>query len=550
MKRGDPVRLLCATVALVGALVVPSSADVISDVGAIPSPFSPNGDGVFDSTAVYYALSEQAAVVVTVADSLEQELLTLWSGWEGPGKHSHWWGGSAGSGIVADGEYYFIIQAIPQSGPTEQVSHSFTVDTLAPLVEKLWVSPNRFSPDGDGVGDSVAVTVNVADPGATDELALDVLDSEDEIVRHLYSGAGVDSIIVHWDGRDDGANELGDQLLVIRATTRDAAGNADRSDVLVDLDTAPPSLGVTLPDTLLSEVRVEETSATLEGWAYDRAGVVGLQMSLDSGDWFDVSFAGGDTTLWQASLNCDACVPESLDQTVEVSLRGRDGVPTADGMGHMNTASTDPPLLVFDVVFDVAPPLHESSSAGQADAYNPGQTVNITSDWDDAGYDVTADFSRADSGYDPGDVTVTGNADGRYTITYQISDSNSLVPVTNVPVVITATDYFGRAVSDTSVHVSVVPGSGASSSFGLNANSFDPTAGEHVTIYLGGETVAVKVTIFNMAGTLVRTIEFDQTESVEWYGDSDGGEYVASGVYYVRIQTDVGDAVRKVAVVK
>ncbi len=59
-----------------------AAAGLITDVGAIPSPFSPNADGVYDSTAVFYTLSDTAAVVVSVADSTMSEILMLWSGWE------------------------------------------------------------------------------------------------------------------------------------------------------------------------------------------------------------------------------------------------------------------------------------------------------------------------------------------------------------------------------------------------------------------------------------------------------------------------------------
>jgi len=85
--------------------------------------------------------------------------------------------------------------------------------------------------------------------------------------------------------------------------------------------------------------------------------------------------------------------------------------------------------------------------------------------------------------------------------------------------------------------------------FALDRNSFDPSAGESVTIGLGSGSAA-KVEIYNMAGTLVRTIESDGETTAVWDGRNDDGDALSSGAYFVRIRTDDGDAVRKVALVK
>ncbi len=84
MSRTNPARPAAAALMLLWALVVPAAGGVISDVGVIPSPFSPNADGVFDSTAVYYSLSEQAVIVLSVADSAGGGLWTLSWEWKDP----------------------------------------------------------------------------------------------------------------------------------------------------------------------------------------------------------------------------------------------------------------------------------------------------------------------------------------------------------------------------------------------------------------------------------------------------------------------------------
>jgi len=551
MHRTNPARSAAAVLTVVWALAVPAAGGLISDVGAIPNPFSPNADGVFDSTAVYYSLSEQAAVVVAVADSAGIGFLTLWSGWEDEGTHSHWWDGWFEDSFVADGEYQFLIKAIPEFGPYEEAAFPFVVDTEAPPLLDVEVAPSRFSPNGDGVGDSLMIRFEAGISEPSDQVLVTVLDKNAESVRLVYSATGVASAILFWNGDDEEGAVASDGLFFVKVETRDAAGNGDWSGALVDLDTSPPVLGVDYTDTTAMEIRADSSVAELTGWAFDRAGVVSVEMSVDQEEWIEVALGRPDTVTWAGSLACESCVPDSLDEVLEVFVRGRDGTPTADGQGHVNGPEASVPILSFDVIFDVAPPEHVSSTvSGGDDVFEPGEIITVTTMWDDTGYDVSADFSQVDSEFDPTDVGVSEGTGGRYTITYEISQANSFVPVTDAPVAITATDYFGRSVADTTLTVTVLPGTsgGPTGGIAVDVNSFEPLAAGKVTITLGSYEGTATVRIYNMIGTHVRTLE--GSSSISWYGDNDAGDSVASGVYFLRIQMGGSESVKKVAVIR
>jgi len=542
---------------LVCALAATASGDLVCDVGVIPNPFSPNADGVFDSTAVHYSLSEMAATVVTVADSLGEPFWTFWTGWEDAGEHKHWWDGYWRDTLdvpwlVPDGEYRFLIKAIPQTGPFAEVDCPFVVDTVAPPLTGFEVAPSRFSPDGDGVGDSLVVSFEAGVSEPSDQVLVTAFDSEDETVRLIYSASGVGSAVVFWDGADDEGAPAADGLYFLEAQTRDAAGNSSVMGALVDLDTAPPTLGVDFPDSLEEVVRVATPDAGITGWAYDRAGVVAVEYSLDGEQWMDAAFGRRDSVTWSAAVACTACVPDSLDSTLTVLVRAHDGTPTADGEGHTNGPSTSVPELSVDVVFDVAPPSHQSTTVGGGeDTFSPGETITLTSKWDDSGYDVTADFGAVDSEFDPEDVSVSETTGNRYEITYTISTFSDLVPVYGAEVVVTAVDAFERSVSDTTVTLDVVASTAEGpDGLSVSANAFEPLQGARVRIGLGSYEGEVTIEIYNMAGTLVRTIEGDGSSYYSWYGDNDSGETVASGVYFLRIQTGGDEAIRKVAVIK
>ena len=551
MHRTNPARPAAAVLVLVWALAVPAAGGLISDVGAIPNPFSPNADGVFDSTAVYYSLSELAAVVVSVADSAGVGFLTLSSGWEEEGRHSHWWDGWFEDSFVSDGEYQFLIKAIPEFGPYEEAAFPFVVDTEAPPLYDVEVAPSRFSPDGDGVGDSLMIRFEAGISEPSDQVLVTVLDEDVEPVRLVYSATGVASAVLFWNGTDEAGAVAPDGFFFVKVETRDAAGNGEWSGALVDLDTSPPVLGVDYADTTTMEIRVDSSVAELTGWAYDRAGVVSVELSLDQEEWTEVALGRPDSVTWAGSVACSSCTSGELDEVLQVFVRAHDGTPTADGQGHVNGPETSVPIYSFDVVFDVAPPEHVSSTAsGGGDPFEPGETIIVTTMWDDDGYTVTGDFSQVDSEFDPASVGASGTTGGRYTVTYEISEANSFVPVVDAPVFITAADDFERQVTVEAVTVTVLPAGsdGPTGVVAVNANSFEPLAGESVEITLGSYEGTGTVRVYNMAGTHVRTLE--GSFPISWYGDNDAGDSVASGVYFLRIQIGESESVKKVAVIR
>ncbi len=529
-----------------------ASAGVLTGAGVIPNPFSPNADALYDSTAVHYTLSDTAAVIVSVADSSLAELATLWSGWEGAGVHRHWWDGRVGDAVAADGEYAFVVTAVPEQGGLEQVVSRFRLDTAPPVVQALSAYPARFSPDSDGVADTLIVSGTVTLRHEGDRVRVTAADSAGVTIREILSPSGSDSFRVLWDGRTGSATVAPDGLYAVLAEAWDLAGNSSESSLLVDLDTAAPLLGADYPIPDVAEFRVIDTLAVVTGWAFDRAGVRAVETSSDAATWLDAGVSGADTVRWSYALACTACVAGSADGTATVRVRAYDGAATADGLGHVNAAAGSVPILSFPVVFDVAGPLHEASSVpGVGTLFSPGQTITVSTRWDEGGYDIAADFSRVDSAFDPGDEQVTDSGGGVYLVKYTTSTLNSLVPVTSARVVITATDTFARAASDSSVTVSITSsGESAVEAFKLDRNSFDPSADESVTIGLGTAAGAATVEIYSMAGTLVRTIQAEAETSVEWNGSNDDGDMLSSGAYFVRIRTDDGEAVRKVAIVK
>ncbi|MBD3349354.1 MAG: hypothetical protein GF400_09205 [Candidatus Eisenbacteria bacterium] len=548
-------------VILLAAFCAVACADV-TGLGAFPNPFSPNGDGVYDTVEISYTLTEADSVEADIADSLGAVVRNLNAGdWDQEaGPHSYVWDGLDDSTEQQpDGRYTLTVATA--SGDTAGLS--LVLDRTAPEIRGLLVSPSRFTPDGDGVSDSTLVEFTLRSIEPTDRFWVEVTDPGDESTLVLLTGTALESVSVFWTGDDQEGEAAADTVYTVNARTVDAAGNEDVEETMVDLDVDPPALfAMYSPDPDTTEIRVAASAeTTVVGSAYDRAGVAYVMFSLDGGETWTSPGASrsardGTYLSWSGPVACEACTLGVRDDTTAVLVRGHDATLTEDGLGHYNTESSDPPVLSFDVVFDVAGPVHVSSYTDDDDAtYENGQEISITSFWDAEGYTIEADFSSVDSAvdslFDMTDVLWEDKGDGRYSIDYTASAGNSLVPVVDAAVAIRATDPFGRAVTDTTVTVTVIESADDGvTGLSVDRNSFDPTESEEVTIALGEGAGGATVDIYNLAGTLVRTLEAGSADAVPWNGRNDSGEVAASGVYFLHITTSAGDATLTVAIVK
>ena len=124
------------------SFTVDTTAPSITGVSDIPDPFSPNGDGVKDTTTISYTVSEASTVNLAVTDAGANPVATLVNGAEqGPGSFSAVWDGKGGNGqTVADGTYTYNIRAadaagnVTNSATLSGTDHTVTVDNTPPTV--------------------------------------------------------------------------------------------------------------------------------------------------------------------------------------------------------------------------------------------------------------------------------------------------------------------------------------------------------------------------------------------------------------------------------
>jgi hypothetical protein len=208
----------------------------IYDFAVAPEAISPDGDGVQDKTAMQFTVSEAADWHVEVRDAAGTVVRTF----AGKGATvAFTWGGNDDQGRpVPDGVYKLTAGATTPTGAARKATCLLTVDRVPPTIQGATVTPDPFSPNGDGHSDLASLRFQPGEPGSC---RVSVLDADGAVARMLRGWHAVTSGVqtVTWDGRVGTSGSLtaaGDGSHTLRVELRDPAGNhaAVRQTVTVD----------------------------------------------------------------------------------------------------------------------------------------------------------------------------------------------------------------------------------------------------------------------------------------------------------------------------
>jgi N-acetylmuramoyl-L-alanine amidase len=174
-----------------GTLTSPTGTLTLEGVRATPSGFTPNGDGVTDTTRVSYFLGAPATVAIDLRAEDGSTLARLFSGAALAGPQLFSWDG----GTYPDGRYQLVVTARGRGG--RQLS-ALTPVVLSRTLSGYAVVPTALSPNGDGRNDSAAITFNLAAPAFGQ---LDVLRGTTPLAALVSGQLPAGSQALAWDGR-------------------------------------------------------------------------------------------------------------------------------------------------------------------------------------------------------------------------------------------------------------------------------------------------------------------------------------------------------------
>ncbi len=138
------------------------------------------------------------------------------------------WNGLASDGSRCDdGIYTATLQTKSANGAEAKISaQPFTLDTVAPAIE-VTAPYALFSPDGDGIKDSVKFAVKSS---AEDSWNATIYDSKNHPVRN-FSWKGKIPENIEWNGTDSSGNKIADGTYRIAFECEDAAGNKGSAEI-------------------------------------------------------------------------------------------------------------------------------------------------------------------------------------------------------------------------------------------------------------------------------------------------------------------------------
>lgn len=506
------LRSCLLTLTLLAFAAPAQGAPQFQNISVSPDPFSPNGDGVADVLNIEYALSQDADwVSVFVRDSAQALVIKLLDNVpQSVGVHHLVWDGrNASSALAPDGEYTIRFTAGNDSGQGE-ADRDVTLDATAPVALITKLSPNPFSPDlpqspdvlevglrVDFSSDEDALTVAIGPKGAapTDTLA----------VEPVFAGDGDYS--ARWTGV--GASE---GLYQVHVSIADAAGNRSTDNSTFSLDRSPPQVGVLFPDDDAVFVQLPDS---VEGMAYDRSGVRGVELKYDSGDFHAAPFTVvQDTARWSAPLR------DSLQGEGDHTVTAR----ATDAPGHAGSGGDLGGPSSITITLDTVPP--------SLPTLDPLPSLVRT-----AGLEVTGHASGA------AEVELYLNEFGSPSLSVSVSGSATfsatleLAPGVNEIAALAIDGAGNRSAMSPAVTVELRP------EFGIFFNErFRP--GDVIEINLDEPARDVSVALYSMSGALLRVLRAAGPSTnfqVLWDGRDSSGSNANNGVYLCRVEAILQD---------
>ncbi len=200
------------------------------------SAISPNGDGVLDRATISFTLSQTAGWRLEIRDEAGRLVRHL----AGQGKAvAATWGGKDDDGqILPDGLYTLKASATSSAGVARPATATVRLDREAPSVSSAAVTPDPFSPNGDGRRDVAALAFV---PTERCLARVSVVAADGAVLRRLTGWRTVTTVVrrVRWDGRVGSESSLrpaSEGAATLLLELRDAAGNSSRlrREVTVD----------------------------------------------------------------------------------------------------------------------------------------------------------------------------------------------------------------------------------------------------------------------------------------------------------------------------
>ena len=192
-----------------------------------PNPFSPNSDGIDDTTSVVYSISDATMLYVVVLNYAGTEIVKMLVAGQNynAGTYLAVWDGTDTNGsVMPDATYWIAVMVQDAAGKWWFALEEVTVNSGMGIA--VSASPNAISPNGDGLDDTTTITYSI-DQAATVLYLLVLNEAGTEIINILVGPqsrvAGTYQEV--WDGTNSEGAVVADGLHWIVLLARGDSGS-------------------------------------------------------------------------------------------------------------------------------------------------------------------------------------------------------------------------------------------------------------------------------------------------------------------------------------
>ena len=211
----------------------------VQNTTVTPDPFSPNADGVDDTTRFSASFTHLLQWQLDISNASG---LVLQSSRGQANSMSYTWNGTDRKArVLSDGTYNYKISGIASDGiDAIAATGTTTINTLgadvAPAISSYAIDTSRFSPNGDGFKDYAAFDAQF---NKTVSWKIEFENSAHTVVRTL-SGSGI-RLSTTWDGKDSAGRVVSDGGYHAKLTITDSRNATASATKTATIDTVRPS---------------------------------------------------------------------------------------------------------------------------------------------------------------------------------------------------------------------------------------------------------------------------------------------------------------------
>jgi flagellar hook assembly protein FlgD/outer membrane protein OmpA-like peptidoglycan-associated protein len=305
--------------------------------------FSPDGDGERDKLPVRQSSSEEELWQGEFLNAKGEVVRSYY--WKGAAASFQWDGKDENGNKIPDGVYAYRVGSTDKAGnKISKELKGLTMDTRA-TTAFLTVSTDGFSPNGDGVADTIELKPYVGLADGIQAWALDMVSAEAGVQKSFSGAAPVPDRVV-WDGRKDGGGLAREGNYQAVLTVAYLKGNKPvAQSTPFRLDVSAPQAEITVApqpfspdndgvdDELTIALKVTDPSAVSD-WTLEIRDPVGNPFWKFSG-----KGAPAERIIWNGLSDTGELVQSAEDYTMRFSA--------ADRLGNARTVEKTIPVDVL-----------------------------------------------------------------------------------------------------------------------------------------------------------------------------------------------------------